>query len=157
MPKSIAKKAAQIREKLLATCKKMINSYNPSLVTPSTHVDNFLKENKIRDENTGVFLREIMYGTQRFSKLLKIIVDGLYQRHPSKVNRLDRTMYIIMAYLTMYRIPELTFPEYRRLVKSQEPHKMHVFLHFLFDEVDFRLKLEPDCKEIVILTPHSCA
>ncbi len=127
-------KGMELRKELIKQCQRLIDAYKPSMMTPSTHVDDFCKENKLRDMNTVLFLREVMYGTQRYAKLLKVLVDGLYARHPSQVNRLDRTLYVIITYLTMFRIGELTFPEYRRIVKALEPHKMHVFFHFLFDE-----------------------
>eukprot|EP00466_Bigelowiella_natans_P012199 jgi/Bigna1/85985/estExt_fgenesh1_pg.C_70186 len=127
-----SKKAMQLRQELLKQCRELLESYKPSTTTPSTHVEEFVHERKIREENTVLFLREVMYGTQRYAKLLKVIVDGLYTRYPSQVNRLDRSLYIIMTYLTLFRISELTFSEYKKLVKSQEPHKMNVFLGFLF-------------------------
>eukprot|EP00471_Norrisiella_sphaerica_P012756 CAMPEP_0184498302 /NCGR_PEP_ID=MMETSP0113_2-20130426/38614_1 /TAXON_ID=91329 /ORGANISM="Norrisiella sphaerica, Strain BC52" /LENGTH=798 /DNA_ID=CAMNT_0026885751 /DNA_START=170 /DNA_END=2566 /DNA_ORIENTATION=- len=124
----------KLRRELLNLCIDLLESYNPSCMTPSSHVEQFVKEKKVRDESTALFLQEVMYGTQRYSKMLRVIVDGLYARHPSQVNRLDRALYIIMVYLTMFRIAELTFPEFKALIKSQEPHKMHVFLKFLYNK-----------------------
>ena len=136
------KKEQKVRDRLLKQCCRLLESYKPSLITPSTHVDYYLKTNKVKDENTSLFLREVMYGTQRYGKLLKAVVDGLYQRHSSQVNRQDRTLYIVMTYLTIFRIKDLKFMEFRKLLRSQEPHKIYVFLAFLYDEVKFSIFCE---------------
>jgi hypothetical protein len=42
-------------------------------------------------------------------------------------------LYLILAYLTIFRLEELTFPEYRKFIESQEPDKMSVFISYVFD------------------------
>lgn len=40
---------------------------------------------------------------------------------------------MIFAYLTLFRLEELQVEDYKKLVQSQEPIKMHVFLQFIFN------------------------
>ena len=43
------------------------------------------------------------------------------------------TLYQIFAYLSFFRLEEIAIEDYRKLVLSQEAHKMHVLLQFIFD------------------------
>lgn len=40
---------------------------------------------------------------------------------------------MIFAYVSFFRLEELAIEDYRKLVFSQEPNKMHVFLQYVFD------------------------
>lgn len=51
----------------------------------------------------------------------------------SSANRADHTLYMIFAYLTLFRLDELQMEDYRKIVYSQENVKMHVFLQFIFN------------------------
>lgn len=42
-------------------------------------------------------------------------------------------MYQIFAYLTLFRLDELQIDDYKKLIQSQEPIKMNVFLQFIFN------------------------
>ena len=42
-------------------------------------------------------------------------------------------MYAIFAYLCFFRLDELAATDFKKLALSQESHKMHVFLQFVFD------------------------
>jgi hypothetical protein len=42
-------------------------------------------------------------------------------------------MYKILAYLAIFRLQELTFPEFSKFVSAQDPAKMSGFLKYLFD------------------------
>lgn len=60
-------------------------------------------------------------------------MSQFYNDMAASVLRADYTLFLILAYLTIFRLEELTFPEYRRIVESQEPNKMSSFLSFVFD------------------------
>ncbi len=64
------------------------------------------------------FLREVFYGTERYAKLLKMTVNGIYDRFKT-ARRQDITLYTVLSYLTVFRIDELGFDEYRKIILSR--------------------------------------
>ena len=52
-------------------------------------------------------------------------------------------MYQVFGYLSFFRLDELAIQDYRKLIMSQEPHKMNIFLHFVFNGDELR----QSCKE----------
>jgi hypothetical protein len=56
-----------------------------------------------------------------------------FERNSGSTNRNDMTLYQIFAYLSFFRLDELSPADYRKLVMSQEATKMHVFMQFAFN------------------------
>ena len=106
-------------------------------VTLSTHVDEYIAAHGAlsADAVAATTVREIVYGVQRCRALLSVTVEGLYARHVSDIARSDRSLYEIFTWLTVFSLKELGLDEFRRFVLSQEAHKMHTLLAFLFDPV----------------------
>ena len=64
----------------------------------------------------------------------KIFID----KHPVGANRNDIPLYMIFGYLSFFRLDELAFEDYRKLILSQEHTKMHYFLSFVWDPEELR-------------------
>ena len=65
--------------------------------------------------------------------MLQTFTKIFFETHAAKVNRNDATLYQIFAYLSFFRLDELQITDFKRLVQSQEPTKMNVFLQFAFN------------------------
>ena len=66
--------------------------------------------------------------------MIKLTLDSLYQFRSGKILRSDYILYQIFTYLLVIRLSQdLSFPQFRLLVLSQDASKMHVFLQFMFD------------------------
>ena len=104
-------------------------------VTLSTHVDEFIagRPTLVADSVASATLREIVYGVSRCRALLNLTVEGLYSRHASDVSRSDRVLFEIFTWMAVFGLRELGLDEFRRFVLSQEAHRMHTLLSFLFD------------------------
>jgi len=60
-------------------------------------------------------------------------MSHFYNDMAASVLRADYTLYLILAYLTIFRLEELSFTEYRKFLDSQEPDKVNAFLLYTFD------------------------
>ena len=62
----------------------------------------------------------------------QIFTKVFFERN-SSTNRNDNILFQIFAYLSFFRLDELSPADYRKLVMSQEATKMHVFMQFAFN------------------------
>ena len=70
--------------------------------------------------------------------ILQIFTKVFFERCSGSTNRNDATLYQIFAYLSFFRLDELSPADYRKLVMSQEATKMHVFMQFAFNAETLR-------------------
>lgn len=78
------------------------------------------------------FVREVFYAYDRYSKMCKTVLDGLYARHSATVVRTDYNLYLVMTILAVKKLPEIGMPTFRKFVLTQTHHKMHTLLNFLW-------------------------
>ncbi|CAG9464653.1 unnamed protein product [Pedinophyceae sp. YPF-701] len=124
--------------RLLGLCESIYTSFNPSALTLDAHADTFLSEKKISNEDDAVFVRQVFYGTVRYKRLIQALLAAFYHKNSGAALRADANLYSVFAYLALFRLEELTFSMFRKLVASQEPQKMYVFLHFMFTTDNLR-------------------
>ena len=110
--------------KLVDHCIGVIDTHNALRTTPETQLDIFAIEHRL-DENVKTFVGEIFYGYERYTKLVRTLLNGLYARYASSVSRDDYTLYAVFGILAVKKLDELGMAKFRRFVLSQEHHKMH--------------------------------
>lgn len=62
-----------------------------------------------------------------------MFIKKLYEVNPIGTNRNDIVLYTVFAYITFFRLEELSIEDYRKLVKAAKYEKMHSFMQFCFD------------------------
>ena len=67
-----------------------------------------------------------------------------FEKNLSSTNRNDAALYQVFAYLSFFRLDELSPADYRKLVVSQEATKMHVFMQFAFNADTLRDNLREE-------------
>ena len=119
------------RRELLERAEQLIKTYNPKRTTLESHATEFLSGNK--NDSDVAFLKEVLYGVMRCKAALKVFMACFFNDMSARVLRSDYTMYMILAYLSLFRLKELTIPEFRKFVLSIDPDKMVNFLEYVFD------------------------
>ena len=116
---------------LLEHCKECVKTFNPVISTIDSHADNYLSN--IKDPYEKVFVKQVFYGCIRYQDFLKVFIKKFYELNPIGTNRNDQVLYTVFAYMSFFRLEELAIEDFRKLVLSQDPGKMHTFLQFVFD------------------------
>lgn len=118
-------------DELLELCNECVKTFNPVIKTIDSHADDFLKS--VKDPYEKVFVKQVFYGCIRYQDFLKCFIRKLYEVNPVGTNRNDIVLYTIFAYITFFRLEELSIDDYRKLVKAAKYDKMHPFMQFIFD------------------------
>eukprot|EP00126_Sphaerothecum_destruens_P008600 Sdes_comp20270_c0_seq1m13812 len=116
---------------LLDSCAELLEGFSPIVITVDDHFERFVREKKITNENDRLFLHEVFSGSIRHKKPVDVLIQRFYNEDKSCM-RVDRSLYFVVAYLALFRLDELGFPQFKKLVKSQDSEKMHKLLKFLF-------------------------
>ena len=116
--------------------------------TLDAHADDFLASKKGLAEGDQVFVRQVLYGVNRYRKLLKVIVSSFYFKHSHEASLSDRSRYTIFGYLIMMRLDELGWPAFERLVGSQDQRAIFVFINYLFSKHNLDNWMKPEWLKI---------
>lgn len=117
----------------MQACQEIYKSFDPSKMTVDSHAEKFLLDKKIREGGDALFLKQVLYGCVRYKKVLKLAVTHFYSMYSGSLIRSDFDMYMILSYLAIFRLKDLSFPIFRQFLMSQESQKMFLFVAFLFD------------------------
>ena len=122
------------RRQLLEQAEELIKTYNPKRTTLESHANEYLSINKLNaNDADGAFLKEVLYGVMRCKAALKVFAACFFNDMSARVLRSDYTMYMILTYLSVFRLQELTISEFRKFVLSIDPDKMVNFLEYVFN------------------------
>jgi len=116
---------------LIEMCIEIRRTWNPIIESLDSHADNFLK--KFSDENEKVFIKQVFFGTYRYEEFIKAFNTILFKRYPAETNRNDAPVNGIFIYLVCFRLNELPFEEFKKMVQSQNPVKMNTLFQLLFN------------------------
>lgn len=102
-------------------------------MTPDSHAQEFISTVKLEDTER-VFLKQIFYGYERYKGFLKTSNNVIFNMYSGTTNRKnDSTLFAIFTYIICFRLDELPFAEFKKMVLSQDLVKMNVLLNFIFD------------------------
>lgn len=116
--------------------------------TLDAHADEFIGAKKGLAEDDAMFVRQVLYGLNRYAKLLKVVVSSFYFKHGHEASLTDRTLYSVFGYLAMMRLDELGWPAFERLVASQDQRAIFVFVNYLFSKHNLENWMKPEWLKI---------
>ena len=83
--------------------------------------------------NANLCFVKVLYGCVRYKDALRVFLKHYYNDMASSVLRSDFTLYMVLGYLLLFRLDELSFAEFRRLTSPEDPTKMAQLLNYLVD------------------------
>lgn len=123
---------------LIEKCIELIDTFDENKMTPDSHAEEFLSQLKCEDTEK-VFLKQVFYGCERYRGFLKISNNAIFTQFSGSTNRKnDGTFFAIFTYLICFRMDELPFNEFKKIILSQDQVKMNVLFTFIFDEENLR-------------------
>jgi hypothetical protein len=63
-----------------------------------------------------MFIKQVFYGLLRYNDFLKVFTTNLFNLNKSCTDRKDEILYNIFTYITIFRLDELPFDDYKSLV-----------------------------------------
>jgi hypothetical protein len=123
-------------DELIPKCIDLLTSYNPVTDSPDTHFQNRYKD--VGDPNERLFVQQVFYGVNRYRDLLKRLNKAIFKVNATSTNSNDSIPFMIMSYLIIFRLDELSQKHFRKIIETQEPLKMHVLLQFVLNEGTLR-------------------
>merc|ERR1719505_192166 len=92
---------------LVSWCVKVLDSFDPVTQGVQEHLKANLSTKKDLEESDEVFLVEVFSGCVQYNSILKVIVDGYYVKDGRSCLGADKNLYIVLTYLTLFRLEEL--------------------------------------------------
>ncbi|KAK2169827.1 hypothetical protein NP493_1173g00013 [Ridgeia piscesae] len=128
---------------LVQCCLEVIQSFNPITDAPEDHVNQYLKQFSLSltqelGESEQTFVMEVFSGCIRYSRVLRVVLDGFYNRDGKTILRSEQNLYLVFTYLALFRLDELGIDVFRKMVLSQDINKMYRFLNFFLDDKNLR-------------------
>ena len=81
-----------------------------------------------------MFLKQVFYGYERYKNFLQGSNSVIFDLYATSTNRKnDSALFAIFTYLVCFRLEELPFGEFKKMVMSQDMVKMNVFFNFIFN------------------------
>lgn len=98
---------------LLEASEEVYTSFNPARLTIDAHSDAYISQHRINNKDDDTFIRQVLYGTVRYRKLILAFTNAFYHDCSGTALRGDIHLYSIFTYLAVLRLQELTFPQFR--------------------------------------------
>ncbi|XP_035827876.1 cilia- and flagella-associated protein 99 [Aplysia californica] len=121
-------------QQLLIHCACLLDTYDAGTQGLEQHVENYIRANKITDEDDEMFITEVFSGCVRHGAVMRVVVEGFYARDGRNVLRSTENVYIVICYLALFRLDELGIAHFRKFISALEVKAAYKFLNFFFDE-----------------------
>lgn len=63
-----------------------------------------------------MFIKQVFYGTLRYSEFLKLFTEKLFSMNKASTERKDEVLYSIFSYITVFRLSEIPLEDYKQLI-----------------------------------------
>uniref|UniRef100_A0A8C5RJA8 Cilia- and flagella-associated protein 99 n=1 Tax=Laticauda laticaudata TaxID=8630 RepID=A0A8C5RJA8_LATLA len=91
---------------------------------------------------------DILCGCLEYKTVLDVVVDAFYIRDGKHCLFSERNMYIVICYLATFRLEELGFQRFSKIIKSMDAVKICKFLRFFFNMVNLQTWIKDEWSQI---------
>lgn len=119
--------------RLVGICEEGVKGFNPVIESLDSYCERFVAEKSLSIAHRS-FVEEVLYGCVRFKQALKVALTAFYYFNTSKVSRSDYTKFMVLVYLTVFRLDDIGFKQYSRIVCTQPPESMVVLVDYFFSK-----------------------
>lgn len=117
---------------LIKACVEGLTGFDVHTQAADLRLEELLANNQL-DDAEETFVVEVFSGCVRYHALLEVTVGKFYLDEGKKMLRKDCILYKIFSYISMLRLNDLGFENFKSFVQSQDTNKMYRFLKYLFD------------------------
>ncbi|XP_058042450.1 cilia- and flagella-associated protein 99 isoform X1 [Ahaetulla prasina] len=129
---------------------QQLNKFHPE----NENVGDFLDESakvlqpfKVTDE-IPIPVIDILCGCLEYKTVLDVVVDAFYIRDGKHCLFSERNMYVVICYLAIFRLEELGFQLFSKIIKSMDVAKICKFLRFFFNMVNLQTWIKDEWSQI---------
>mmetsp|Transcript_12226 Transcript_12226/g.15864 ORF Transcript_12226/g.15864 Transcript_12226/m.15864 type:complete len:644 (-) Transcript_12226:584-2515(-) len=113
---------------------EFVKNFNPVKQTIDAYVFDKLGDTNVEGASPdNIFLFQVLYGCVRHKEALKVFLLHFFHDKAAAVLRSDYSLYLVLAYLSLFRIHELGFEVLRGMMESLEPNKMEALISYLIE------------------------
>ena len=80
-----------------------------------------------------IFVQQVFYGVQRQARALRAFLNALYHLHSATLVRSDFTLFLVLSYLVLFRLPEMGMRRLGLLLDAVDAAKAYTLVAFAFD------------------------
>lgn len=109
---------------------------SPSYSTDMSHLEDATRSSSLLHESNVScvsFFNKVFYGCVRYKDAIRVFLKHYYNDMAGIVLRSDFTLYMILAYLLLFRLDEMGFDDFRHLTRPEDPTKIAHLLKYLTD------------------------
>ena len=117
--------------RLVDLCEEGVKGFNPVIESLDSYSERFLSAKRVSKAHRS-FIEEVLYGCVRYKQALKVALTAFYYFNTSKVSRSDYTKFLVLVYLTVFRLDDIGFKQYASIISKQPPESMVVLIDYFF-------------------------
>jgi hypothetical protein len=139
---------------LLRRCEEIIKSFNPTTHSIDSHLMEEIGDTSNVETTPPdlMFVQQVVTGWYREKKVLDCFIKNFYADNGARVARNDMIIFALLAYLSIFRLEELTFAKFKEYSKTEDPSKIGVFVEYLFNKDTLDSVLRDSWMKVIDLT-----
>ncbi|KAM9329154.1 cilia- and flagella-associated protein 99 [Gastrophryne carolinensis] len=126
----------------------LLDKYNPE----NKSLEHFLEDSADDLQNLNAkeeqFVLEVLPGCVQYRDLLDIVVNAFYARDGKHSLLSEHCLYLVICYITTFKLEEFGLQRFSRIVKCQDVSKMGKFLRFFLDHLNLNTWIRDEWSQI---------